>query len=515
MNKFGKIVACTLGAVTVAGAVGAVCYNQIPAFKSTVNKAFKIGEDDKANIGLDVKDTTTSNPNEILPITPEEFKATYKIAVPSEFLGEYLYVKKLSTDNLLISSSVCTSILYYKKATNETKQIYLENKNWKYFEELDNGDVFIASSEDNSGLLVFNVADETVKKIYSSDYGMYSRYKLSTGNYYIGMNTYGLFVDVSTYKVTSLGYLISPDKSYGSTFIDLGNDAFLISFYRSKKKLYYYDYATMSEAKSLGDLCCIELFKDEERVVFLGSATTVYEFRLDDLSLTLLYTGETICSGGDTWLFPTRVYNYGDNLLICGYGGFFKFDKTACEYSKVLDCYSAYKYSFRDLKNGHQIVYLQNTDYCLIFFFNTTTFEMTRLGSILCTSIYIEEFDNGDLFIGGIGVNSNTSSSSGYLRYTYHFSNSTNTLKQLWYNGNGLGYIRLPNDKILALTNQNLYLFNPADCSYTLLCKFDSSASLSLVEQEDGTVLIETGEDIKYEYDYKTDTLRLVYVASM
>lgn len=504
MNKFGKILACTLGVVTVAGAVGTMCYYEIPAFKTTADKWLKRTED-KANIGLDVKDNTPTNPNEIIPITPEAFEATYKVVLPSDYLGGQVYAKKLTNGNLFISSSVATGLLYYDASANTTKQVYMEGSSWNYINELDNGDVFICS-QSNQGLLIFK-SEAKQAEMLTSAYQISRFFKLSSGNYALFCDAYKcLYIDAQTYKVETIW-----SKSSWSleNLIDLGSDKFLLATGNSNFGLDYYDHTTMSTAQKICDTVSYikEIFRDDTQVVFMSNYTKLLSFKFEDLSVETLAEFTSIGS---------KIYDikyYGNNILLLASGGMYRLDKTTYEVEKLCSL-SNYSYSVDNiaLKDGNQLITIKSSTSLDIYFLNITEFSVSKLGIMKGSEFFIHKYDNGDIFFGGLSL------PNGYTEYSQYFSSTTNTLKNLWPYTNGFGYVLLPNDKILALTtngSQGLYLFNPADCSYKVLCRFTSADGQGLIEQKDGTVLIETGEDIKYEYDYKTDTLRLVYVAEM
>ena len=201
MNTLGKIGIGALALTVGAGAVAGVWYYQVPSFRTKVDQAFNIGS--SANIGNINNDILDDD--SIKPITPEEFKTKYKFDLPTTFLGGQIFVKVLSSGNLLVSSSVCTSILFCNAETEEVTQQYLGFSNWTTFKELKNGSCLISSTETGSGLLLYNISDNSIVQLSINGYN-YTMF-VETENKYIAFSNkvdYVLFYDMDSGELSSI-----------------------------------------------------------------------------------------------------------------------------------------------------------------------------------------------------------------------------------------------------------------------------------------------------------------------
>lgn len=497
MNKFGKIMAGTLSVVLGAGAVGGVCYSTIPSFKNKVNEIVrkdKIKTNNKANISVDPPTDIAepSNPNEVKPITPEQFKSTYKVDLPSSFLGNYLYVKQLSNDNLLISSSVATSILFYNHETDKVKQIYLEKSSWQYYEEMDNGNVLIGGPV---GILVmFDASNEQINCLFSSSgTGIFSRFtKLSTGNYAV-IGGCVLFFNPTTLKTERI---VSNDCD----IIDCGNDRLIM---RYTDRLYYFDHLTMDEAARVGSVTnnYIYLLSQKEDIVWFVNNGGIYSFDFSTKTLNTIYSSSSLCN----YLYDSYVKN--DKVYFLTNKGCYSFNLTSNEVI-ILATYSAsyYGYFARDYKNGNILCFcLTGNGYSLgLLDFTNESFSIIaeQLGS---SYMRIEELSNGDFIMWSVPT-----SSSYYYSYYFHYDECTVAKIASW----GVrDLIRLNNGKYLICTNSpRLVMFDPEDQIVKDI--FYLNGFESFEKQEDGTILIKTGTGIDYEYDQLYETFRLVYTAT-
>lgn len=506
MSKFFKVSALGLGAVMGLGAIGSACYQFVPGVKNKVDNVIH----KNASVKIDKKDDTKiDNPSEVEPITPGEFKSKYKVEIPTSFTGDLLYVKQLKNNDLLISSEIATSILYYKKDSNTTSQVELSFSSWKYFEEMENGDVLIGSSKSDSGLIRFYHETGECKRIYNS-YNFGSFVLLNSGKYLIKSLSYPLFLlTVETNKIEEIGSYSGSDII---GLIELSEDKFILS---SGNNYYYFNYSTMSKIKSLkgsvgGNL--LKLYQDEEKLYFC-STYGLFKFA---------FSTETIEEIGDynlnikanSYYFDFHFINGTKRIWIMGDCGF-SFDISDFSIEVFYSQKSYYKNSLLfDLENGNKLILLStrsgSSGYYDYYLYDSSTNTLNLLRSQRSDSKILsfsyEKFSNGILFL------SSFSSSSGF--YPFWFDFSDNTLKEIKTSEYSYGgyFTKLNNGKILICIQNSVYylsLFNPVDQTFKTIAKLDKFENFE--ENEDGTVLIKTGQTIDYEYDYRTDTLRLVY----
>lgn len=505
MNKFGKIMAGTLSVVLGVGAVGGVCYSTIPSFKNKVNEIVrkdKIQTNNKANISVDPPTDITEpdNPNEVKPITPEQFKSTYKVDLPSSFLGGYLYVKQLSNDNLLISSDIATGILFYNHETAKANKIELEYSGFKYYFEFE--DYCVLSTTSSKIALVFNKTDFSVKTLCECSLTDYK--ELSTGNFvFVGDNLY--FVNRATLKCEYISGVAGSSNFSTKYILDMGNDEIYFSKTDSVGGIFYYDNKTMSTCQRLNNKgLYYTLLKDEtDRLIFVCSEGLVAVNKEDK-------TTEFILTQAFNKIYC--VFTVGNISLFVASSGFYSYsiEENTVEKFSISENMNDYMlFNTFNLIDGSMLCFVWKGGHSCLhpFLLDIATNSCSYLFQNSGTDFHFLELDNGDLFI----FPKSGSTSVGYCQY---FTASDKTMKNLWnaYYGD---YIVLDNGQILVCSKYGdweLRLFNPEDQSSNLVLKLDNFESFE--KQEDGTILIKTGTGIDYEYDQLYETFRLVYTAT-
>lgn len=513
MNKGLKILTGTLAAVVGAGAVGTACYYNVPSFKSKVNSALNIGKKTAEIKSGEMID----NPNEVKPISPEQFKTQYKVDLPTSFLGGQLFVKQLSNNNLLISSDIATGLLMYDVATDNVSKIELAYSGFKYFTEYD--DLILFSSTEVSFFL--NKEDYSCKLL-----SICVRYfvRLSTGNFVVSVGSYlasYYFLNYSTLKVEKIwGSVNSAHASnfYSTYLTDLGNDKFLLSLNCSSssgcsKGLYYYDNTTMSVVEQIYSTGFefVKLYEDDSRVILCSYDAGMFSFNKSDLSVTELITGT---SYGHLYY----VYTQDNISLFISHWGVYRYDieNNVCE-KVYADTLTSGKVNDIALDNGNKMVISYDDYETNIYLLDIESLSLNSLVRLKCGYPELVKFSNGDLliYLSQSAYAKNSTNVSWVSYKVCYFSNSDNTLKQLW-SSYYADSIALDNGQLLFASyysdSWSLYLFNPEDQSYKMVLKLDDFDSFE--KQEDGTILINTGTGIDYEYDQLYESFRLVYNAN-
>ncbi|MBQ8430593.1 MAG: hypothetical protein IJX26_01445 [Clostridia bacterium] len=364
MNTLGKIGIGALALTVGAGAVAGVCYYQVPSFRTKVDQAFNIGS--SANIGNINNDILDDD--SIKPITPEEFKTKYKFDLPTTFLGGQIFVKVLSSGNLLVSSSVCTSILFCNAETEEVTQQYFSFSNWTTFKELKNGSCLISCTETGSGLLLYNISDNSIVQLSINGYN-YTMF-VETENKYIAFSNkvdYVLFYDMDS------GELSSIKSGVSGNIIDVALS--------TAGFIYIYSYHSSSVVYSLfkldlNDFSVTRLNQNKE-ITDVSNASIIF-------SLTPLSNGNCLVHSGSSNV-KLQVYNYQtDTLSSLGWG-----------YNTVTNTYQL-------TENKYLI---SSTSSVGLYLFNSEDNSLTEIMSEGKDYKKIHQYKNGDmLFCGYTGV---------------------------------------------------------------------------------------------------------------
>lgn len=494
MSKFSKILTCSLAGILAIGGVGTACYYKIPSFQTQVKKVLKTNN--KANIGIDNSkndEGKSDNPSEVKPITPEEFKKIYKIELPASFLGDLIFVKNLKNNDLLISSSVSTSILYFNHIEETTKQVTLENKNWRYFEELENGDCVILSYDGGVPLLFKAETKEIIKFQNSLEAKKTKRIKLLK-------NGKVAVIDYNNLKILNLENMtvevIGNIGSERTNIIERDNGDLIL--YYSNIYLYKLNSNDLFTVNIGNYLLEHSLDFNDNKVLF---SSYYYSIIFDISTLTFKKLEDLKMSRPNLFYSTGNLYFFSDSG-----NGIYKFDTTDESFSKISSLYirSGYENKVNVLKNGNILYYGDN-----FFVFNIVDFSVNLLGQFNYRDFRFFEFENGDLFIYPKTIQQ-ASGDEG----CYYFKVKDNTLTKL------TGYISFSNEfpdafilsnnrVILKREDNQIYLFKQEDLSFVKLLSLKEEVNLIL--QDDGTVFIETGEDINYEYNPETDTIKVVY----
>ena len=499
-----KLAIGIISTILSVGVIGGICYQDIPAFKTSVNSFFENASNISISIDKDTDDFK-DNENEVKPITPEEFLKTYKFELPSTFLGGDLYVKKLTDNNLIISSSVSPGILICDTDTELINQIESQHSSWKFFKELSNGNCLISSSSKSSGLLLYNIQDNTVVDISINlnrigyNYDFY--YQLANGDYFI----FGDFTD-------------SSGTSGSNLYLDSDNNITELDFGRKGSEL---------------------IFELKNGNCLLTSTSTsssgLYLYNAVDKTFKSIYGGASWkfielsgkCLMSSTEVAGLYVYNIEDNsvskLLEDGKGySYFKLEdgnalvasnvmtsiiyKFNVEDNSLTELYSSGRYCSRyiQLSNGNVLIGSSYNDYSKSswLLYNSQGNSVTPLDSI-CYNAKYTVFSNGDILF--------CASSSGTAGI-YLFSLESNTFINIYTTGYNWKYVQeLANGDCLigGAASGGLLYYDSTTCKIRIL--LPSITVTAIIAQSDGTYLIETSDDFDYEYNPETDTIKLVY----
>ena len=497
-----KLAIGTISTILSVGVIGGICYQDIPAFKTSVNSFFE--DMSNINISIDKSQDNSVNENEVRPITPEEFLKTYKFELPASFLGKQLYVKKLASNNLLVSSYSAEGILFCNVDTNETRFFELTFARGQYFCEMSNGNCYISSLDSTySGLILYNAKDCTINKIYDLGYSYSVFAELANGEAMISSTSSnrlllckddGAVVDYE-YKFSKIcplpdnnclvyqssgGYgkfdtqtgtltLIESEYTIPSTYIDVGNGNYL--FY------------SISNTPSCAGLYCYVF----ESNGFIQLYSSGYYFNY----VNKLPNGKYIFSSYTTSYFSGCLL-FDPELIkvteLITTGVRYTFVSQSSDYYLILAPrnYQAYLLGIEDdsfnplytfagepkynvLKNGsvlfHSLSSNSSSNAGGIWFFNVKDNTITNPYSSGWDFTIIEEMDNGNCLMAG--------------------TTATN------------------------ISTKGLYLFDCKNLEGKIL--LNNVTVTSIVKQSDGTYLIETSDDFDYEYNPETDTIKLVY----
>lgn len=502
----------TLCAVATLGVVGGVCYNEIPSFKTTINKVFT--SNNKANIGIPDKNTS-NNGDTLKPITPDEFLKTYKFELPVSFLGGDLYVKKLANNNLLVSSSVGKGILFCNAITEKVTFFELDVANWTLFHETSNGNCYISSTNSkNLGLLYFNIQDVSMTKIFETGYNYSCFAELGNNEALISSSTSssllhhkvdGTVVNY-TLKITSIFALPDDNCLMYQTSVGYG---------KFDTKTGTFTAIENAPANIPTGGVQIDCGNGNGLIYSISNTSStpgVYAYVYETNSFTELYS-----SG---YYFDQKVKLSNGKYILSSYvHGYF----TGC---LLLDCNSLTATLVSNVSAKYSVM-AEYEDCCLLFSSQggypkvvySLTFEDNQCTELLSSSNGINMHDLKDGSLLFYIPRSGTSSSN--VAGFWIFDATTKTISNPCTTGYDFTIIEELDDGSLLLAGttdgnkgyKGLYYFNKE--ALTTNCLLYNNEVTSIEKQADGTYYITTVDEFDYEFNPETETIKLVYTVEV
>lgn len=497
MNNFSKILTGTLCTVVGVGAVGTACYYTIPSFRTKLNNILK--DDNNLNVSIPSSpEEGSDNPDEVKPITPDEFKHIYKIALPNTFLGGDLYVKVLSNQNMIISSSIDTKILFYIADTEQTLERELDYSSWNVYCEIDDTTCLISSSKSNSGIYSLNISTGEVEKVYTQGNNFYFN-KLKNNNYLIN-GTSGLL----GYKVDIESFIEISKTSFSSRY-ELINGNYLLSR-NASSSLYLLNYETfeLSEINDFGFTSVIYTYPNGD-LLFSSSGKGTYRFVVTDSSFVnisdVAYTNlKYLTTENDDIIF----YSTSGLLILDSINN----DLTIPCSDNIASCIPI------KLNNGNYLMYKHDTSSGNIYYLNISTYSMNSIGSVINAEVLV--LDTGDVFIY---PNENVTMNRHYLN-SYIFSIEDEELIKLSISSSS-SYKHL--SKVFKISNGNLlavgsysgvdYLYYIDILTKTDKLLYQTREGILDICEEEGVCIIYLNDIFDLEYNFETDTMSLIYIA--
>lgn len=493
-----KLTIGILSTMVGLGVAGGVCYNTVPAFKISINNILK-NNDNKASISFDNPGNDNNDDGSIIPIKPGEFLRKYKYELPTSFLGGDMYVKVLSNNNLLVSSSIASGILLCDAQTESATIAFSTYSNWKYFHELDSGNYLISSTDDSSGLVLYNITTNTIEPVFG-DYQGYTQIQKSPTGKYILFSAGKALVSYDE-DTNSSELLVNNNYLYKFIVLENGNIVYSLSG-STYPGVYLKDISTGSNPRiHSGSSRCTLISLGNNNCLISGPSSSypgLYLYTSEDNTVTQLLDTDY-----NYHLYSCKLSD--EIVFIGGYSsGIYSFNISDNTLTQISD--SGYRFNtFVPLNNGDWIIY--SSDAYQFYIFNHEDNSFTLIPSAITGTIYTSELSNGDVIITCKYRANYTTNWKGI----YLYSDSNKTLSQLY----GLDYYwdvlqPLSNGNCLigSTSSTNLLLYNATDGTVEILLKGITTSSIE--EQSDGTYLIKTN-DFDYEYDCDSDTIKLVY----